>query len=562
MNTEIKRRELIQNIESSVAPGRKSFAIAILLQIILLLCILLKPLLYRVFLDSVIMEQKWKLLQWIFPGYFLLALIEMTGNIMAVKVKNKLYFSILLQLRKKIWNAFAAESESQILKSAGDKKLRLDEDAEKVCRIYYAQKIDYVLQLSIVLCSLLFMVLTEWHISCMAILCIPLTVGLNDYLGRKEQILTERNRKNSEKINDWIQRDMSAWKQKKLLQTEEADIRVFQDYLQQYADYFSHWINYWTLRCLVIPQLKNEFVMKLGVYLAGGYFISLGNLKIGGLLVFINYYTYFVSALQELSDRNTEIIEEYPSIKRVLELLEKEKIETKNKIVKQAWLITDSIEKIQVEDLSFAYASMMEKGQEAGCLHQQAQQDTNSNDILSHRSLKMERGNIFLLRGKSGSGKSTLLSILAKIYPYERGHILLNDSVELSEIRQEEWYQKISCQMQEMVLFPGTIRENLYYAKPGASEQEMKEVLQAVDAWEFVSKMEDGLDSRLSENASNLSGGQRQRILLARTLLKEADVYLLDEPTSALDRKRERRVMEALKKLAEQKLVFVITHQN
>lgn len=169
---------------------------------------------------------------------------------------------------------------------------------------------------------------------------------------------------------------------------------------------------------------------------------------------------------------------------------------------------------------------------------------------------------VFLLCGKSGSGKSTLLSLLAKMHPYERGHILINDGVELSTLTREEWYQKISCQLQEMTLFPETIRENLYYAKPDASEQEMKEALQAADAWGFVSEMPNGLDSKLSENASDLSGGQRQRILLARTLLKRADVYFLDEPTSALDRRREIRVMETLKKLAETKLVFVITHQE
>jgi len=387
----------------------------------------------------------------------------------------------------------------------------------------------------------------------MAILCIPITVGLNTYLGKKEQILTEENRKNSERINDWIQRDMMAWKQKKLLQTEQADIKVFQNYLHQYADCFSHWINYWTLRCLVIPQLKNEFVMKLGVYVLGGYFISRGTLEISGLLVFITYYAYFVAAIQELSDRKTEILEEYSSVTRVVQLLE-------NGGTQVHHTLTGPIERITIENLSFAYNSAIKEEQEDTSLHFGSINDT-ADDVLCHVDLKMERGNIFLSRGKSGSGKSTLLSVLAKIYPYERGGILLNDTVELSDICYEEWYQKISCQMQEMTLFSETIRENLYYAKPDASEEEM-EALQAADAWEFVRDMKNGLDTKLSENGSNLSGGQRQRILLARTLLKMADVYFFDEPTSALEVERETRIMEVLRNLAERKIVFVITHQE
>lgn len=294
--------------------------------------------------------------------------------------------------------------------------------------------------------------------------------------------------------------------------------------------------------------------MKLGVYILGGYFISKGTLKIGGLLVFVSYYNYFVSAIQDLSDRNTEMIEEYPSVKRVVELLTKDEIQTENQL-------TTSIERIRIENLSFNYDSLEKEGQENTSRYQESQSDGLSEDVLCHVDLKMERGNIFLLRGKSGSGKSTLLSILSKRYPYERGHVIINDRVELLDISREEWYQKISCQMQEMTLFPETIRENLYYARPDASEQEMIEALQTVGAWGFVSDMKDGLDSKLSDNASNLSGGQRQRILLARTLLKKADVYFFDEPTSALDRERETWVMEVLRNLARKKVVFVITHR-
>ena len=548
------RKKLIQSIENAVKVNKKLFVAAIILQVALLFFMLVKPLLYQAFLDKVLVEQKWNLLQWLFLGYLSLAFLDMFGKLLAVKVKNKLFFSALLQIRRNIWKSFAGESVEQVAKNSGDKKLRMDEDAEKVCNIYYSQKIDYVVQLGIAICSMAFMVTTEWHLSLMAILCIPVTVGLSNYLGKKEQVLTETNRINSEKINDWIKRDMTAWKQKKLLQTEQADSVVFRNYLGQYADFFSHWINYWTLRCLVIPQLKNEFVMQLGVYLLGGYFISKGTLEIGGLLVFIIYYNYFVSAIQEISDRKAEILEGYPSVIRALELLKNNEIQNKNQI-------TVPIERITVQNLCFTYDSKVEENETYDSL-QQEERRKNGNAVLDHANLKIERGNMFQLRGKSGSGKSTLLSVLAKIYPYQEGSILLNDAIELSDIPSAEWYQKISCEMQDMTLFPETIRENLYYAKPDASEQQMMDALQAADAWEFVAEMEQGMDTKLSENGSNLSGGQRQRLLLARTLLKPADIYFLDEPTSALDLEREKRVMDVLTKLAKEKIVFLITHRE
>jgi ABC-type multidrug transport system fused ATPase/permease subunit len=162
--------------------------------------------------------------------------------------------------------------------------------------------------------------------------------------------------------------------------------------------------------------------------------------------------------------------------------------------------------------------------------------------------------------GPTGSGKSTVLSLIPRFYDPAAGRVLLDgapvDDYKLAALRSQVGYV-----LQETVLFRGTIRENIAYGRPGATDEEVVAAAKLADADEFISRMPHGYDSVVGERGDTLSGGQRQRIGIARAVIRNSPIMILDEPTAALDTESERVVMEALRRATRGRTVIMIAHR-
>jgi ATP-binding cassette subfamily B protein len=164
------------------------------------------------------------------------------------------------------------------------------------------------------------------------------------------------------------------------------------------------------------------------------------------------------------------------------------------------------------------------------------------------------------LVGHSGAGKTTLISLLLKFYDPTKGNLTLNGKP-YQEYSHTTIRNNISLVFQDNELFSSTVRENVAYGKPDATEKEVIDALKLANAYEFVTKLSKGLDSEIGERGVKLSGGQKQRIQIARAILKDAPILILDEATSSLDAKSEKEVQEALDQLMKKKLVLIIAHR-
>ena len=164
------------------------------------------------------------------------------------------------------------------------------------------------------------------------------------------------------------------------------------------------------------------------------------------------------------------------------------------------------------------------------------------------------------LVGESGQGKTTLTNLLLRLYEVNDGQIRI-DGQNVSEVTQTSLRQAIGIVFQESALFSGTIRENIAYARPDASDQEVIKAAKAANAHEFIQKFEKGYDAEIGERGLKLSGGQKQRIAIARALLKDAPILILDEATSSLDSKSEHMVQEALERLMKGRTTLIIAHR-
>jgi subfamily B ATP-binding cassette protein MsbA len=179
---------------------------------------------------------------------------------------------------------------------------------------------------------------------------------------------------------------------------------------------------------------------------------------------------------------------------------------------------------------------------------------------LDNVSINIPRGHTVALVGPSGGGKTTLVSLLPRFWDVDRGHVRL-DGHDIRALRLADLRGAIGIVPQEPALFSGTIRENIAYARPGASEAEIVEAARAAHAHEFVERLALGYDTLVGERGIKLSGGQRQRVAIARAILKDPAVLILDEATSNLDTESERLIEDALGKLLVGRTTLIIAHR-
>jgi ABC-type multidrug transport system fused ATPase/permease subunit len=198
------------------------------------------------------------------------------------------------------------------------------------------------------------------------------------------------------------------------------------------------------------------------------------------------------------------------------------------------------IEEIRFENVSFGYDPQV--------------------PVLKGISFTLTREKKLAIVGPTGAGKSTIINLLARFYDPDSGRILVNGQ-DLRRIRIQSWRSRLSIVLQDSFLFPMSVRENIRFGKPDASDEEVVAAAKAVGAHEFIMKLPNGYDYMIQEGSSNISIGQRQLISFARTLLANPELLVLDEATSSIDPYTELLIQRALKKLLRGRMAIIIAHR-
>ena len=277
-----------------------------------------------------------------------------------------------------------------------------------------------------------------------------------------------------------------------------------------------------------------------GMLWVGGQDVLGGRITPGELAAFVFYALIVASSLGFLSEVLGDLQRAAGATERLMELLE---VPTEIQDPPQPLPLPQPVHgKMEIRDLSFAYPSRPEA------------------PALSQFTMTVEPGMTLALVGPSGAGKSTLLEMLLRFYDPQSGSICL-DGVDLRQLRLQELRAQIAFVPQQSTLFSTTVWENLRYARPDASPEEMIAAAKDAFAHDFLMQLPQGYDSFLGEQGVRLSGGQRQRLVIARAILRDPRVLLLDEATSALDAESERMVQEALLRLMHSRTTIVIAHR-
>ncbi|HLU90225.1 MAG TPA: ABC transporter transmembrane domain-containing protein [Cyclobacteriaceae bacterium] len=269
----------------------------------------------------------------------------------------------------------------------------------------------------------------------------------------------------------------------------------------------------------------------------GAVLVSEGEMSIGDLVSFVLYTTFIGASIAGLGDIYGQVQKAIGSSERVLEILEE--VPEKSLPVSASQNVEGNI---TFDRVTFRYPTRPDAA------------------VLNDISFKINAGEKIALVGSSGAGKSTIVQLLMRFYEVSGGRILLDDH-EITDWNLKQLRSNMGIVPQEVLLFGGSIRENIAYAKPTATEEEIILAAKKANAWQFVEKFPEGLDTLVGERGVKLSGGQRQRIAIARAILKDPAILILDEATSSLDAESESLVQEALDGLMKGRTTIVIAHR-
>lgn len=271
----------------------------------------------------------------------------------------------------------------------------------------------------------------------------------------------------------------------------------------------------------------------------GGHMVMDGNLAIGDLFTFILFMVFIGGSLGGLPDVFSQIIKAVGATERLKEILDET---PEAELAAEGTAIGSIRGEITYDDVRFNYPT---------------REDV---EVLKGISFRVAAGEKVALAGSSGAGKSTITQLLMRFYQLKKGDIKV-DGKSINDYPLHQLRSHIGIVPQEVILFGGTIRENIAYGRLEASEADIRSAAQQANALNFIMEFPEGLDTVVGERGVKLSGGQRQRLAIARAILKDPAILLLDEATSSLDAESEKVVQDALDKLMENRTTIIIAHR-
>ncbi len=376
----------------------------------------------------------------------------------------------------------------------------------------------------------------NWRLALLSMIPIPLiTLAMRGFSKYVRPAFRKRQVKLGD-LNAVLNDNLSGVREIKAFTREEVELARVSDHIIQYRDSLLR-----ALRLMATFHPFVEFSSSLGTIVLiyfGGRLILNQALAIEDLVAFFLYLEIFYQPVRTLSQAWENIQQALAGAERVVELLD----ETPNVVERaDAVVLTGRAQgALDFHDVSFHYKA--------------------GEPVLEHIDLDIAPGMVVALVGPTGVGKTTLANLIPRFYDVVDGAITL-DGRDIRDLTLQSLRQQISIVLQDVFLFHGTVRENILFGRPDASEEKMVEAARIANAEEFIVRLPEGYETLIGERGVKLSGGQRQRIAIARAVLKDAPILILDEATSSVDTETEMLIQQALERLMVGRTTIIIAHR-
>lgn len=440
-----------------------------------------------------------------------------------------------MMMRTLLYEKISTLSISSISrKSTGDLMGRITNDVNVVQAFMTGQLPNIFMQGASFVLAIIFLLTLNPIMSLFVFVPIPLVVYL---VAKFWSTVQRRNRKNwvlGYHVNIFLQDILNGIRVVKAFGNEKREIESFHKKTDRAAKQSE-------LNAIIFDTIFPllGFAVRLGSYLIlfyGNYKLFTGAMNYGDLHQFNSYANIIYGPLLFITFIPRNISNFLTSLGKVLEILEEQPE------VEDIGLPIDiNIEgDIRIKNVTFGYESY--------------------NPVLENINVDINKGEMIGIVGHSGSGKTTLINLLMRLYDVTEGEILIDD-VNIKDISQNALRSQIGVVLQETHLFSGSIRDNIKYAKPLASDEEIIAASKMANAHDFIVNLPDGYDTFVGEKGYSLSGGERQRVAIARALIHDPKILILDEATAALDTETEKLIQDAINKLTKNRTTFAIAHR-
>ncbi len=388
-----------------------------------------------------------------------------------------------------------------------------------------------------VFCVAVIMVIKNYRLAMAALIAVPLLAVGMFFIETTAHKLWQVFRKKNSNLNAYVHEDLSGIRVIQSFAAEKETRKVFFELADEQRKAF--------VDAVVVADGFGpvvEITWGLGgflLYFIGIRIIGAENVGIGTFLAFSTYIAMFWSPIRNLANFYNKLTTNISAAERIFDILDtKADIRDRDGAGKLPQLKGE----VEFSHVSFAYADEPEKM------------------ILKDVSFKVKPGETIALVGPTGAGKTTIVNLISRFYEAQEGEILL-DGHEVSSVTLKSLRSQLGIMTQDNFLFSGTIRENIRYGRLNASDEEVIEAAKAVNAHEFIEKLENGYDTEISERGARLSIGQRQLLAFARTMVSKPGILILDEATSSIDTHTERMVQKGIDALLKGRTSFVIAHR-
>ncbi len=417
----------------------------------------------------------------------------------------------------------------------GDLMSRLTADVEGF-RFFlsfgFTQLFNFIL---IVGFSLIIMFSYSWQLAVVTLLMTPFLVVTVYKFDKKVHPAFRSIRKSMGRLNTRVQENISGMNTVKALSQEDEEIGRFSthndDYRQNEIYTSEIWAKYFPFMEF-IGNLCVVFLLGLG-----GHYVMNGTLTPGKLLAFFSLVWYIMGPLMELGFIVNTFSQSKASGERLLQILDEPiEIESPENAVE-----SEIKGHVEFHNVSLIYPN-------------------EKNYALRNVSFEAKPGEVVGLMGATGAGKTTITQLISRFYDVTEGELLI-DGINIKEYDLKSLRKSIGYVLQETFLFSSTIRDNIAYGNPDATQEEIMKAAERADAHEFIMELPDGYDTVLGERGLGLSGGQKQRISIARALLVNPSILILDDSTSAVDMQTEAKIQSAFRELMRGRTTFVIAHR-
>ncbi len=394
---------------------------------------------------------------------------------------------------------------------------------------------DFTIAILNLIGAFIMMLHIRWELALVVIIVLPIMITIGIVSRRNLSRASTKVKETTAEVNAGLESSISGIRVTKGFNNEEFERERFAVYNKQYSDAkqmrFKYMANFFTN----IEFCNN--LLSLTVLAVGGYFIMKGKMTLPDLVAANLFVAGFVSPVKKLNNFVEQFVTGMAGFNRFLEIMrtEPEPADTPDAVD-----ILSARGNISFKDVSFSY--------------------TKDFPVLSGVNLDIRAGEKFALVGASGGGKSTICNLIPRFYEITGGEISL-DGIDIKRIKKASLRSQIGIVQQDVFLFAGSIRENIAYGKPTASDAEIEQAARRAEIHEDIMKMPNGYDTIVGERGIKLSGGQKQRVSIARCFLKNPPILILDEATSALDTATEIKIQHSFDELAKGRTTLVIAHR-